>query len=215
MTASRHAQNASQTSPDAVRTAIRWNFHDRTRTSVIRKSTFCHSKKTLPRHRKARSAARKRLFRSTGKTCLRHAKSQLAVRQRIARLSQKPRICSRNASCARRRQYCRLTVAYLCISGLHTVYLYKRTDTCMTAVRTPASRSRSDARDTLYATPPAPCHAAISHLHKRKKVCSGKTGTCHAFHISCLVITSEERRTSPAGQPSWWHLQTYPPALRS
>lgn len=202
-------------SQNVVRTVIQWNFLDRKHLFLSRKSTFCHPVKALLRHRKARSAARKRLFRSTGKTCLRHAKSQLAVRQRIARLPQKPRICSRNASCARRRQYCGLTVAYLCISGLHTVYLYKRTDACTTAVRTPASRSRSDACDTLYATPPAPCHAAISHLHKRKKVCPGKAGTYPAFHISYLVVTSEERRTSPAGQPSWWHLQTYPPALRS
>lgn len=215
MTASRHAQNASQTSQDAVRTAIRWNFHDRTRNSVIRKSTFCHSKKTLPRHRKARSAARKRLFRITGKACLRHRKSQPAVRQRIAQMPQKPRICNRNASCARRRQYCRLTVAYLCISGRNTVYLCKRTHARMTAILPHAGHCQYDAQYDMCAAVPAQCSAAVRHLHIRKKACSGKTGTCHAFHISCLVITSEERRTSPAGQLLWWHQQTCRQALRS
>lgn len=206
---------ASRTSQDAVRTAIRWNFHDRKRTSVIRKSTFCHSKKTLPRHRKARSAARKRLFRSTGKTCLRHAKSQLAVRQRITQVPQKLRICSRMVSCALRRQYCRLTVACLCISGRDTVYLCKRTHARMTAILPHADHCQYDARYDMCAAPTAPCSASVRHLHKRKKACSGKTGTCHAFHISCLVITSGERRTSPAGQLLWWHQQTCRQALRS
>ncbi len=215
MTASRHAKNASQTSQDAVRTAIRWNFHDRTRTSVIRKSTFCHSKKTLPRHRKARSAARKRLFRSTGKACLRYRKSQPVVRQRITQVPQKPRICNRNASCARRRQYCRLTVAYLCIRGRDNVYLCKRTHARMTVILPHADHCQYDAQYDMCAAVPAQCSAAVRHLHKRKKACSGKTGTCHAFHISCLVITSEERRTSPAGQLLWWHQQTCRQALRS
>lgn len=215
MTASRHAKNASQTSQDAVRTAIRWNFNDRTRTFVVRESTFCHSKKTLPRHRKARSAARKRLFRSTGKACLRYRKSQPVVRQRITQVPQKPRICNRNASCARRRQYCRLTVAYLCIRGRDNVYLCKHTHACMTGILPHTGHCQYDARDGMYAAVPAPCHAAARHLHKRKKACSGKAGTCHAFHISCLVITSEERRTSPAGQLLWWHQQTCRQALRS
>ena len=182
---------------------------------MIRKSTFCHSKKTLPRHRKARSAAWKRLFRSTRKACLRYRKSQPVVRQRIAQMPQKPRICNRNASCARRRQYCRLTVAYLCIRGRDNVYLCKHTHACMTGIMPHADHCQYDARDGMYAAVPAPCHAAARHLHKRKKACSGKVGTCHAFHISCLVITSEERRTSPAGQLLWWHLQTCRQALRS
>lgn len=215
MTASRHTKNASQTSQDAVRTAIQWNFHDRTRTSVIWESTFCHSKKTLPRHRKARSAARKRLFRSTGKACLRYRKSQPVVRQRIAQVPQKPRICSRMVSCALRRQYCRLTAAYLCISGRDTVYLCKRSHARMTAILPHADHCQYDARYDMCAAPTAPCHAVVRHLHIRKKACSGKTGTCHAFHISCLVITSEERRTSPAGQLLWWHQQTCRQALRS
>lgn len=182
---------------------------------MIWKSTFCHSKKTLPRHRKARSAARKRLFRITGKACLRHRKSQPVVRQRITQVPQKPRICSRNASCARRRQYCRLTVACLCISGRDTVYLCKRTHACMTGILPHAGHCKYDARDDMYAAVPAQCSATVRHLHKRKKACSGKVGTCHAFHISCLVITSEERRTSPAGQLLWWHQQTCRQALRS
>ena len=215
MTASRHAKNASQTSQDAVRTAIRWNFHDRKRTSVIWESTFCHSKKTLPRHRKARSAAWKRLFRSTGKACLRYRKSQPVVRQRITQVPQKPRICSRMVSCALRRQYCRLTVAYLCISGRNAVYLCKRTHARMTAILPHADHCQYDARYDMCAAPTAPCHAVVRHLHIRKKACSGKVGTCHAFHISCLVITSEERRTSPAGQLLWWHQQTCRQALRS
>lgn len=182
---------------------------------MIWESTFCHSKKTLPRHRKARSAARKRLFRSTGKACLRHRKSQPAVRQRITQVPQKPRICSRMVSCARRRQYCRLTAAYLCISGRNTVYLCKRIHARMTGILPHAGHYKYDARYDMCAAPTAPCHAAARHLHKRKKACSGKTGTCHAFHISCLVITSEERRTSPAGQLLWWHQQTCRQALRS
>ncbi len=215
MTASRHAKNTSQTSQDAVRTAIRWNFHDRKRTSVIWESTFCHSKKTLPRHRKARSAARKRLFRSTGKACLRHRKSQPVVRQHITQVPQKTRICSRMVSCARRRQYCRLTVACLCIRGRDNVYLCKRTHARMTAILPHTGHCQYDARDGMYAAVPAQCSAAVRHLHKRKKACSGKTGTCHAFHISCLVITSGERRTSPGGQLLWWHQQTCLQALRS
>lgn len=215
MTASRHAKNASQTSQDAVRTAIRWNFNDRTRTFVVRESTFCHSKKTLPRHRKARSAARKRLFRSARKARLRHRKSQPVVRQSIAQVPQKPRICSRMVSCARRRQYCRLTAAYLCISGRNTVYLCKRSHARMTAILPHADHCQYDARYDMCAAVPAQCSAAVRHLHKRKKACSGKAGTCHAFHISCLVITSEERRTSPGGQLLWWHQQTCRQALRS
>lgn len=215
MTASRHAQNASQTSQDAVRTAIRWNFNDRTRTFVVRESTFCHSKKTLPRHRKARSAARKRLFRSARKACLRHRKSQPVVRQRITQVPQKPRICSQMVSCALRRQYCRLTVAYLCIRGRDNVYLCKRTHARMTVILPHAGHCLYDAQYDMCATVPAQCSAAVRHLHKRKKACSGKVGTCHAFHISCLVITSEERRTSPAGQLLWWHQQTCRQALRS
>lgn len=182
---------------------------------MIRKSTFRHSKKTLPRHRKARSAARKRLFRSTGKACLRHRKSQPIVRQRIAQVPQKPRICNRNASCARRRQYCRLTVAYLCIRGRDNVYLCKHTHACMTAILPHTGHCQYDARYDMCAAPTAPCSASVRHLHKRKKACSGKAGTCHAFHISCLVITSEERRTSPGGQLLWWHQQTCRQALRS
>lgn len=182
---------------------------------MIRKSTFCHSKKTLPRHRKARSAARKRLFRSTGKVCLRYRKSQPVVRQRITQVTQKPRICSRMVSCALRRQYCRLTVACLCISGRDTVYLCKRTHACMTGILPHTGHCQYDARYDMCAAPTAPCSASVRHLHKRKKACSGKTGTCHAFHISCLVITSGERRTSPAGQLLWWHQQTCLQALRS
>lgn len=215
MTASRHAQNASQTSPDAVRTAIRWNFLDRKHLFLSRKSTFCHPVKALLRHRKARSAAWKRLFRITGKVCLRHRKSQPVVRQRITQVPQKPHICSRMVSCARRRQYCRLTVAYLCISGRNAVYLCKRTHARMTAILPHTGHCKYDARYDMCAAPTAPCSASVRHLHKRKKACSGKTGTCHAFHISCLVITSGERRTSPAGQLLWWHQQTCRQALRS
>lgn len=182
---------------------------------MIWESTFCHSKKTLPRHRKARSAARKRLFRSTRKACLRHRKSQPVVRQRITQVPQKPRICSRNASCARRRQYCTLTVACLCIRGRDNVYLCKRSHARMTAILPHTGHCKYDARYDMCAAVPAQCSAAVRHLHKRKKACSGKTGTCHAFHISCLVITSEERRTSPGGQLLWWHQQTCRQALRS
>ncbi len=188
------------------------------------------TERALSWYGKARSATQKRLFHDTGKPVRQHERGSSAAPERLVcgtgkvnRLCvstlreclKKPRICNRNASCARKRQYCRLTVAYLCISVRDTVYLCKRIHARMTGILPHAGHCQYDARYDMYAAVTAQCSAAVRHLHKRKKACSGKAGTCHAFHISCLVITSEERRTSPGGQLLWWHQQTCRQALRS
>lgn len=168
--------------------------------STTQESPFGSTEEALPHHRKGLSAAPGKPTGCASAHCA---------------SASKPRICSRMVSCALRRQYCRLTIAYLCISGRDTVYLCKRTHARMTAILPHAGHCQYDARYDMCAAPTAPCHAVVRHLHKRKKACSGKAGTCHAFHISCLVITSEERRTSPGGQLLWWHQQTCRQALRS